>query len=451
MATLISRPEQIVHPAYRYLNYAFIMIDGIHYDYGAGEVPYGALFNIIVKGGKFAQNNTTVTASQLTTTVSAQASTYRIYVLDIQTVVQDCLDVDLNLLGGGGEFGDSMSEVAILGTVQGAYTDADGILQFTDAVDLLFEEKARVINATMAHDSFQFTTTPVGAYHFNLNKYTSYSIFSTFGWLPMTNKPDFSRVCRGDSEYLHYYRDYGLINFLLIKEKDGAGNVVNTNTLYLPIISETESAPVTYNRSFGVGPRNIEAKFGDPLLSNTASYEVIFALKFGDGEDDYVEFTKRTYLVECDECFCNERIRIHFLNRFGKVDVISVRKTNPKLKTKSTEFKKSLAIPHTLKDYGKRKQSVEVETTYEYFTEQLSPQEKVFMEEFVSSPLHWVERTANYFAAILTPTSSTSGNVSKEGYMPVVIEDATFEFDKDENDVLKFNISLANETPIQRT
>lgn len=439
MASLINFPEQILHPAYRYLRYGIIVIDGIDYDSSAGEVPYGAVIDIIPKCGVYLPTNTDVKATQLTTTTLIVGANYTVYGIDLQNIIQDFLEVDLNTIGGGGEYIDRLSELLIGGNVKGVYLDGDGLRNFSEAAAIT--DLVHVLNATMAHDSFEVDYGIVGAFHFNLNLYTPYAIFPDWKWL--TNKPDAVEVCRNDSEFIHYWSI--AVNGAKFTQYNGNGNVIKKDYVYL---TAYDAGGTSSNRSFGVGPRNYKSKFGSEIDANCAYYTFELGLLVDNEPEPYfVSLMSRKYVLTCDECFCREHERIHFLNRFGKVDVVSVRKSESTVKTKSSSFKKSLGIPHTLRDFGQRKQGIDTTTPTDYVLEGY-PLE--FMQEFATSPLHWIERTANYLSVVTSPTANAYSKKSKEGYVPVLIEDGEFKTEKDFG-TMNFTLLLANETPIQRT
>lgn len=341
MAYVLSAPanDSTHHPAYRYLS-----VQVLHFNLTS---PYGVEAEVqdLDTGKIYTLFSRKVVGSFLGLNV---------YELDLQMLLQDILGYNLNPYGGGNQYvdGNCMKHLAI--KVYDYYLDSNGIVQKDTHVAGLAPD-FYVTNSALQHTEWHNNP---ALRHFTMNNYLYTKTGTNFRFL--TTRPDNSRVCIGDSEYLSMIIDTPGINAVTVVTYNSAGAINGAGTYYFTGPDATSSNYLNKGRrSIGVGPANINntifpyTSISTPTInSNTHHYEVYvgFFLIFL-GIPIFVPVKKRTYYLDCP-C-CKTRDRLYFINALGAIDSIYFNEVKEGGGTvKSTSFQANLPIPHRVSEVG---------------------------------------------------------------------------------------------------
>jgi hypothetical protein len=185
------------------------------------------------------------------------------------------------------------------------------------------------------------------------------------------------------------------------------------------------------------GPKNLKNLFPSVDFTRVEEYYLqLVSLGEGSGSDIEPEgtviITTPRYKRGC--CCGDDAFRLFFVNRVGQVDGIPMQFRKEDLSVKSDTWKKAVAYPLAKFDGGAQRFNVQSNETRTAENTCYDEPDQEFLKELLEAPNAWIQ------------WSGTQNQV--DDYIPVVIEDGTFETRKSEERyfyALTVKFSFAND------
>lgn len=362
------------HPAYRYIN--LWAINPYTTDHYGCEIE----FNIWSEATIYKLFSRKVVGQVLGASV---------YEFDMQAMLQNLVSYDIYGYGQSGIMLCPNSMKFIEGSVFDWYLDAEGLaVRDSDDTDFI---GFFILNAALQHTQWHNN---ISIWHFTMNAYLYNVMGPDFKFL--TNKPDGSYVCLGDSEFLPLIYDDPNINGIRVTVYNSSGVITGRGFMYNLTFISYGIWVINGRQNIGVGPLNINntitwdyTSVATPsITASTYRYTVeIGTLNEVGGSPVFVSVKTRTYYMDCP-C-CTERQRIKFLNCLGGIDTIYFNQILEKSQTvKSTEYQKNLDRPHTVIDSGNLRLSTDGAASMR-MGKSFRKEEMEFVNDFLRSVRAW--------------------------------------------------------------
>jgi hypothetical protein len=422
------------HPAYRPIVF-YVQNDNVI----AGTTKRGiaAKLNIYNVGGGL------VKTIELLSTLK-ESSFIDTYKFDVSRILQDFLHWKFNPINGGAHTVDEPCSVLFDMQFANVYIDANGLQQIHTADFVIVNSGSLVaVNATRQHDEWV---------NYGTNKhFTMRPFMLTPGNNDvriLSNKPNYSNVCLGESEYISFLVDedeeVAIVGYK-VQFYDHTGLTIGTAFKVIDLPTYTIDGVVKNNfRSIPIGPQNINnttwnAAFGIHTLGTVylgytvASYSVHIGLPAESGGVWCLfEFAEvRHYrVVGC----CEDDVRIHFVNLLGAIDSYTFKKAESrKLKSKPIDWEKSLNFPHSIQDYGAQVLSVSSDETIALQTK----------DDLGAAGIKWISELATTPMAMLQKGTQ---------YIPLKILENEIDVEPNQDGLYEalFNLKIANSRISQR-
>ena len=189
-----------------------------------------------------------------------------------------------------------------------------------------------------------------------------------------------------------------LINILTY---DSVNSLLNTDTL---TVAEWNLATVSNLTDpyldVPVGTANILAM--GVSLTNVAKYTIKLV------NDDGVKSELRTYNIFDS---CSTDLRIHFINKFGKQDSITLKGNQTEsIDYKSINYTKALSETYSTRDYGQAIIQNTVETSYTAYSKSIGRSVLDFANSMLITKIAWMEVGGEYYSIVIESGSKVVRN-----------------------------------------
>jgi hypothetical protein len=269
-----------------------------------------------------------------------------------------------------------------------------------------------VVNATLQHDDSMSLETHLSSYKTGTWKTNCF---------PLTHRPQKQKIGTEQSDYFPMLVS-GQVAYLRVRYVFKGEYDIRTATVSLTAQSFTRA--VLY---VPCGPKNLTAAFVT-LNWNDVLYYYVELL---DDVSAVVGTTTEMHPGACD----GESRRIHFVNALGAVDALTLHLTAIDGDIKSDSWTGSLGTTFNRSKHATQRFAVSANRTYTGKTVDYQETEMPWIEELFRSPVSWMEWEGR--------------QGEPDGYIPVVIQDAKFPSQKEEeryNYEVALQFRLSNET-----
>ncbi len=420
--------EATDHPAYRYLIIQAWNLYGPTF-----TAQYGMKLVLDING-----TAVTLVSRKKVGSVPITGGSVGIYEFDISGIIQEFLTEDLRPFGDDGAAAEDNGRAIVTGDLYDMYTDTDGIVQ----VD---ESSETPITEFHAHNTVRQHEEERSEYHFTMGPY-SYEYTNPELTSFLTKKPNHSKVCMEDSEFLSFLvpdTEPNPVQHVLVRTYDAADTQLRAGLYELPTFDSDER-----RWSFGTGPVNLNANtwsyawpaigMGETFIDSDAAYytvEIGTALLIsipmvGWVILSWVPTASKTFYLECP-C-CSSRERFYFLNSAGSIDLFAFNRINETtLSAKSSAYQKTTTTPHEIDKGGDQRLNTIRPLSRKYIS-LYEETDREWLEEFIGASKMWRWNGSHY--------------------VPVKIKDDTFKMDPQAEGgiLIEFEIANANDNFSQR-
>jgi hypothetical protein len=334
--------------------------------------------------------------------VSPDLGTVDEFTFDVQEVIKKHLDFKLKTLG---------SSVVL--------NDLDNLEFFLRGYEVVLTDGVLVTSYT--------PDTPSGSYQYLSNFYPSFnwreSQFSLAGFDQddyqlngltkkfLSEAPTTKDIELGRDEFLGMawtVSSGGVKNYLIkILTYDSSNSLLNTDNLSVPQwnISTVSSYTDPY-LDVPIGTANLVAM--GISLTNVAYYKVQLV------NDDGVRSEIRTFNIVDS---CTSDTRIHFINKFGKQDSITLKGNHTEgVAHKSSNYSKALSTTYSASDFGEAVIQNNTERTFTSYSKSIGRSVLNFANSMLITKVAWLEVDGNYFSILIDDGSRL---VRNEQDMPI--------------------------------
>tara|TARA_R110000772_G_scaffold53618_1_gene122615 strand:- start:475 stop:1683 length:1209 start_codon:yes stop_codon:yes gene_type:complete len=326
------------------------------------------------------------------------------FTFDIQEVLKDNVSFILKTLGASAVINDVDNMQYVVRAFE--VTEVDGLLVTNYDPD--DDNNSSFDYQSATGSAFNWRESHMSLASFDKTDYELISDTSLF----LTGSPNPKTIELGQNEFLGmaWSTIVGMAskNFSFeILTFDAAGSTLSTDTL---AVTDWNTFPVNYlidpYLDAPVGTANLIAQ--GISLTNVASYTI--QLQSDDGDRSEI----RTFnIVEG----CPTDVRIHFVNRFGKQDSITLKGNQIEgLTGKATTYQKSLGLTYDSSAFGRAVVQNINTNTYTAYSKSIGREELEFANSMLISKMAYMEVDSNYFSILIEDGSKI---VRNESNMPI--------------------------------